>query len=75
MGVAEFGPRSETTFMSTPPQIRLEPRARRYEASWHSLQSELDLQSARLQLLLKLTNRLGYVLSAALAVNNAMQRD
>jgi hypothetical protein len=36
--------------------MRLEPRARRYEASWHSLQSELDLESARLQLLLNLTN-------------------
>src|ERR1700682_6389828 len=42
--------------MSTLPQMRLEPRARRYEASWHSLQSELDLKSARLQLVLKLTN-------------------
>jgi len=36
--------------------MRLETQARRYEASWHSLQSELDLGSARLQLLLDLTN-------------------
>jgi formate hydrogenlyase transcriptional activator len=56
MSIAEFGPRSQTTFMSTLPQMRLEPRARRYEASWHSLQSELELKSARLQLLLDITN-------------------
>ena len=56
MSVAEFGPRSQTPFMSTPPQMRLEPWARRFEASWHSLQSELDLKSARLQLLLDITN-------------------
>jgi len=42
--------------MSTLPQMRLETQARRYEASWHSLQSELDLGSARLQLLLDITN-------------------
>jgi len=56
MSVTEFGPRSRTTFMSTLPQMRLETQARRYEASWHSLQSELDLGSARLQLLLDITN-------------------
>jgi hypothetical protein len=32
--VAEFGPRLQTTFVSTLPQMRLEPRAGRYEASW-----------------------------------------
>src|SRR5260370_39740603 len=56
MSVAEFGPRTQTPFMSTLPQMRLEPWARRFEASWHSLQSELDLKSARLQLLLDITN-------------------
>src|SRR6267378_3316041 len=56
MSVTEFGPRSRTTFMSTLPQMRLETQARRYEASWHSLQSELELKSARLQLMLDITN-------------------
>jgi transcriptional regulator with GAF, ATPase, and Fis domain len=56
MSVAEFGPRSQTTFMSALPQMRLEPRAGRHEASWHSLQSALDLKSARLKLLLDITN-------------------
>jgi formate hydrogenlyase transcriptional activator len=56
MSVTEFGPKSQTTFMSTLPQMRLETQARRYEASWASLQSELDLKSARLRLLLNLTN-------------------
>jgi len=51
MSVAEFGPRSQTAFMSTLPRMRSEPRAGRYEMSWHSLQSELDPKSARLRLL------------------------
>ena len=56
MRVADLGLRSQTTFMSTLPQMQLKPLATRYEASWRFLQSELDLQSARLRQLLDLTN-------------------
>lgn len=62
MSVAEFGLRSQTSFMSTLPQMRLEPlagaeaQARCHESSLRFLQSELDLKSARLRLLLDLTN-------------------
>jgi formate hydrogenlyase transcriptional activator len=38
--------------------MQLEPRATHYEASWHFLQSELDLKSARLRLLLDFINGL-----------------
>src|SRR5260370_19364879 len=57
MSVVELGLRSRTTFTSTIPQMQLEP-ATHYEASWHFLQSELDLKSARLRLLLDFTNGL-----------------
>ena len=62
MSVAEFGLRLQTSFMSTLPQMRLAPlagsevKARSYEASLRFLQSQLDLKSARLRLLLDLTN-------------------
>jgi len=56
MSVAELGLRSRTTIMSALPQTRLEPLASHYEASYHFLESELDLKSARLRLLLDLTN-------------------
>jgi len=52
MSVAELGLRSRTTIMSALPQTRLEPLASHYEASYHFLESELDLKSARLRLLL-----------------------
>ncbi len=58
MSVVDLGLRSRTTFTSTIPQMQLEPRATHYEASWHFLQSELDLKSARLRLLLDFTNGL-----------------
>ena len=57
MSVVDLGLRSRTTFTSTIPQMQLEP-ATHYEASWHFLQSELDLKSARLRLLLDFTNGL-----------------
>src|SRR5258708_13195775 len=62
MSVAEFGLRSQISFMSMLPQMRLalsagsEAQIRCYEASLRFLQSELDLKSARLRLLLDLTN-------------------
>jgi len=62
MSVAGVGLRSQTSFMRTLPQMRLEPlagaeaQARCCEASLRFLQSELDLKGARLQLLLDLTN-------------------
>ena len=54
MSVAELGLRSRTTIMSALPQMRLEPLTTHYEASYHFLESELDLKSARLRLLLDL---------------------
>jgi formate hydrogenlyase transcriptional activator len=56
MSVAELGLRSRTTIMSALPQMRLEPLAIHYEVSYDFLESELDLKSARLRLLLDLTN-------------------
>jgi formate hydrogenlyase transcriptional activator len=63
MSVAEFGLTSHASFVSPLPQGRFEqPSARfetltkRYEASLRFLQSELDLKSAQLRLLLDLTN-------------------
>jgi len=38
--------------------MQLEPLARSYEASWRFLQSEVDLKTARLRLLLDLTNNM-----------------
>jgi formate hydrogenlyase transcriptional activator len=58
MSVVDLGLRSQTTFMSTLPQMQLEPLAGRYEASWRLLQSEVDLKTARLRLLLDLTNNM-----------------
>ncbi len=58
MSVVDLGLRSQTTFMSTLPQMQLEPLARRYEASRRFLQSEVDLKTARLRLLLDLTNNM-----------------
>jgi len=55
MSAAEFGLRSQTTFMSTLPQMQLDLLPRPYEASWRFLQSELDLKSAQLQLVLDLS--------------------
>jgi formate hydrogenlyase transcriptional activator len=58
MRVADLELRSQTTFVSTLPQMQLEPLARRYEASWRFLQSQLDLMTARLRLVLDLTNNI-----------------
>jgi formate hydrogenlyase transcriptional activator len=56
MRVDDLGLRSQTTFVSALPQMQLEPLARRYEASWRFLQSQLDLVTARFRLVLDLTN-------------------
>lgn len=56
MRVAELGLRSQTTFVNTLPQMQLEPLGRRHEASWRFLQSQLDLMTTRLRLVVDLTN-------------------
>lgn len=88
MSAAEFGLRPQTSLMSTLSRMRSEAltgseaRVRRYEASWRFLQSELDLKSAQLRLLLDLTNNMvahvelnDLLREVALATRRLMQSD